>query len=170
MINAARVIAQEPEHPAPQNSGARSNSWTGLHLSSPPPNCPRSTCWGPHPRCKPCDNSRFNCLCSKPRSNFGAPTLANQAWRYKLGAHTLALKLWHSNFGAPTLALQLWRSNLGAPTLALRLWRSSLGAQIWRPNVGDPTVALKPWHHKSSPYRINHESYNMNQDPSTTNN
>ena len=71
---------------------------------------------------------------------------------------------------AQTSALQLWRSNLGAPTLALRLWRSSLGAQIWRPNVGDPTVALKPWHHKSSPYRINHESYNMNQDPSTTNN
>ena len=104
-----------------------------------------------------------------------AQTSALQLWPIKLGATSLALTLWRSNFGtsnfgAPTLALQLWRSNLGAPTLALRLWRSSLGAQIWRPNVGDPTVALKPWHHKSSPYRINHESYNMNQDPSTTNN
>ena len=145
MINAARVVAQEPEHPAPQNSGARSNSWTGLHLSSPP-QLSALHLLGPASALQTVRQLTLQLFVLKTtlklrRSNFGQSSLALQAWRSHFGAQTLALQLWRSNLGAPTLAIQPWRSNFGAPTLALQPWRSNLAAQRRRSNSGAQTLA-----------------------------
>ena len=149
MINAARVVAQEPEHPAPQNSGARSNSWTGLHLSSPPPTV-RAPLVGARIRAANRATTHASTVCAQNH----AQSSALQLWPIKLGATSLALTLWRSNFGTPTLALQPWRSNFGDPTLALQLWRSDFGAPALALKFGAPTSAIQQW--RSNLGIINH--------------